>query len=215
MTTSRTPAAADQRVAQLVVIQECEAASRCLNSVQLAGGARAKCRLCLYAGNGKLRFWKPVDGREKHPLEVRFREEKRRQARKAAAERRKGKDKKRSLVVRRANREEIRAGAEGGWKSSLNSGRIFHDGDLRTSVGVLQVVLDHKQQPGASWTVKRHEMDKVRADARRLNAIGALVLSNRSGKRVVVLDLDDWKAVERQASLVSRKDVMDAGPLQQ
>lgn len=185
----------------LVVIQECAAAPDCLNSVRRAGGARAKCRLCLYAGNGKLNFWKPDGGKRPHPEDARRKAEARKEKQKAAAERRRSRDTDRIRRLGRAARAEKQAAAAAGWKSSLNSGRVFQDGDMKTRLGDLKIVLDHKQQSGHGWTVRGGELDKVRADAERLHAVGALVLASRTGRRVVVFDLDDWNRLERHANL--------------
>lgn len=188
---------------QLVTVRQCEAASICLNSVDRAGPERARCRLCLYSGHGMMRFWKPERKGQPHPRDAEMRREQRRKKRQDAAERRRQKDAAISLRTRRAVSAEQKVARSAGWKQTVGSGRIFGDGDMKTSFGAVRLLLDHKQQSGSGWTVRAGQLDKVRTEAERLHAIGALVLSSRSGRRVVVLDLDDWMRLERHVGLSS------------
>lgn len=64
---------------QLVVIRQCEAAADCRNSIDRAGPERARCRLCLYSGHGRLPYWKPDRKRLPQPCGARlWREQQRR-----------------------------------------------------------------------------------------------------------------------------------------
>lgn len=148
------------------------------------------CRLSQNAYLGATRhYWKPISHTYHHPV---LEKEKRDGKRAKALERqaaKKAKDPTRQARLRAAERAERKTNAEI-IKSTRNSGRVNKDGDHLLNGNV---TLDTKlQSKNENPIVHLHELDKVRQDSVRAGRLlGALVLRNKNGRGVVVIDERD------------------------
>lgn len=133
-------------------------------------------------------YWKPVSHKWKHAvLEKEKRDAKRKKALARQAER-KAKDPARQARLRKAARAERKTNAQI-ISATRNSGRVNKDGDHLFSGNI---IFDTKQQGTTNPIVRLHELDKVRADAKRNNCpVGGLVLRNVNGRGVIVFDEND------------------------
>lgn len=177
-------------------VESCDTGSSCLNSVESRGEGQSKCLFCRLApGNENLArdYFKPVDGRSKHPV---LREEKHQKARAKTAEsiqKRLSRDRGRQKVQRQAARAE-KATERNIIAATKNSGRSNRDGD-HTAAGF--ITLDTKNQSQREHpVVLLSELSKVQSDARNAgNSIGGLVLRNKHGVGVVVFYEQDFARV--------------------
>lgn len=133
--------------------------------------------------------WKPTNPKFKHR---KLEEEKRHAKRQKTIERaeaRKAKDPTKQARLRKAERAE-RKTERNIIKSTKNSGRVNRDGDHLLSNSV---VLDTKLQSNSeNPTVNLHELDKVRADAKRNGyPCGILSIQNKTGRSIIVIDQRD------------------------
>jgi predicted phage gp36 major capsid-like protein len=107
---------------------------------------------------------------------------------KARADERRNKDRKRQEVARIARRTEKRT-QDAVIKATSNSGRTARNGD---HLYLDKITLDTKHQARSNPVVFLSELEKVRADAKRIGSqAGALVISNDMNRRVVVFALED------------------------
>lgn len=133
--------------------------------------------------------WRPVDPRHKHPVLEKEKRNVKLEKAVARQKARKAKDPARQARLAQAERAERRTNAQI-IKSTRNSGRVNRDGD---HLYAGNIVLDTKQQSTTKDPVIRlHELDKVRNDsARNGRLFGALVIRNKYGRGVVVIDERD------------------------
>lgn len=151
------------------------------------------CRLAPGNENLSAHYWKPENGRLKHPALLR---EKFTKARERKAERIKQKrsaDPIRKRVQRQAQRAE-KSTERNIIKATKNSGRANRDGDHKAGGFI---TLDTKNQSlRDNPVVLLIELSKVRNDAMNAgNQIGGLVLRNRHNVGVVVFDEKDFARV--------------------
>lgn len=189
-------------------IEPCKEGTMCHNSP--FHSLRPKCNSCrLSPLNDRGMFagvfpqeWKPVSSKWKHSV---LEKEKRDAKRKKAIERQKerqAKDPAKQARLRAAARAERKTNAKI-IRATINSGRVNRDGD---HLLYNDIVVDTKLQSTAENPVVRlHELDKVRADAKRNGkAYGVLCLQNRVGRSVITIDAADFaKILERN----QRKDL--------
>ena len=173
----------------------CKEAERCLNSPSVAG-AGALCRDCrlspIYWGiaiQPPGHKWRPISKKWKHPV---LEQEKRNANRRKVLERqqiRRNKDRDRQAIVKSAAQAELRTQKKV-IKATRNSGRINKDGD---HVLFDRFTLDTKLQSKVENPIVRlSELDKVRNDAERAGReFGALLLRNKNGRGVLVIDERD------------------------
>lgn len=173
-------------------IVPCKEGDDCSNSP--SNSITPRCRDCRLTPNNKLgiltrHFWKPINSIKIHPiLEQEKRDAKREKAlAKAAAN--KAKDSTKQARLRESARAERKTNAEI-IRATRNSGRINRDGDHLYNGDVL---LDTKNQSTTEHPVVRlNELDKVRRQAANNNKLcGALVIRNKSGRGVIVIDERD------------------------
>jgi hypothetical protein len=153
----------------------------------------SECRLSVVASNfGWMTcHWAPKSHKDKHPI---IEQEKKRDKLQRLRERAKAKhqkDRGRQRVLKEAARAEKQTERRI-IKATRNSGRSNRDGD-HVSNG--NIVLDTKHQSTIeSPVVKLHELDKVRADAKRSGngRLGGLVLRNKHGRGIVVFAEEDY-----------------------
>lgn len=165
----------------------------CINSPSLAG-AGSLCRDCRLSPNNTLleltrHHWKPL-GKHKHRvLEREKRDAKYKKAiTKRAAE--KAKDPTKQARLRAAARAEQKTN-DTIIKSTRNSGRVNRDGDHLLHDNI---ILDTKlQSTSSNPVVHLHELEKVRADARRNGRrFGILCIKNKTGRGIIVIDERDF-----------------------
>lgn len=183
----------------------------CKNSYDNQVETRVKCSSCRLSpdniGRNLSQYWSPTKlakdlKLEKHPLLL----EEKRQAKvkrsKDKLTKKRSIDKAKSKVLSKAAQAE-RTTEKNIIKATKNSGRTNKDGD-HVSMGM--ITLDTKlQSTRADPVVNLHELDKVRADAKRAGKlIGGLVIRNRFGVGVVVLAESDYavlvKGLNEQSS---------------
>lgn len=176
--------------------QQCEQGSLCMNSIEHKGAAMAACRGCKLspvniedAGDLPHR-WRPIDGKTQHPVLV----QEKRQAAKDKNEKKRldrlGRDKSRTLVLKRAERAERRTTSTF-IQATRNSGRVNQDGDHKVAN---TVTLDTKHQSTRdNPVVFLAELFKVQADSVRAGTtFGALVLRPKNGLGVVAVHEKDF-----------------------
>ena len=172
----------------------CKEAERCLNSPSVAG-AGALCRDCRlshllgYAIQPPGHKWRPISKKWKHPV---LEQEKRNANRRKVLERqqiRRNKDRDRQAIVKSAAQAELRTQKKV-IRATRNSGRVNRDGD---HVLFDCCTLDTKLQSKVENPIVRlSELDKVRNDAKRSGKeFGALLLRNKNGRGVLVIDERD------------------------
>lgn len=187
----------------------CEQQSDCFNSPIHRGQGQASCYMCKLADHngGSSILWKPWDKKLKHPKLVQIAREK--NAKKVAEilAKKKSIDPKKQILASRAARAEKQTERQI-IKATKNSGRSNKDGD-HVSAG--KITLDTKLQTGnLNPVVKLVELDKVRGDAKRAgNPIGALVLRNKEGRGVVVLDENDYALLVTQLVVEYARQIVE------
>ena len=170
----------------------CKEGLFCRNSP--SNSSASKCNDCRLSPGApyfiRTEHWHPTNSKFKHPVLV---EEKRHAKRMQALERqaeRKAKDPARKARIRAAERAEKRT-EQDIIKSTRNSGRMNRDGDHVLGSGI---TLDTKlQSTTENPVVHLHELDKVRADAKRSGQkVGGLAIKNKHGRGVIVFDIADY-----------------------
>lgn len=150
----------------------CEVITNCLQ----AGSA---CWHCKFSGEGVDNCYVPIDKKIKHPQVLAVAAERKQEKKDAKIKARVEKDKEKSAMVRKAAKAEEKV------KKTLNSGRVFNDGDLtaedigmdlKTQSTRVNPVLDVKE-------FKKCEADALRAGKRH----GVLILENKDGERFYVV----------------------------
>lgn len=154
------------------------------------------CRLSSNAYHGATRhYWKPISHTYSHPV---LNKEKRdakyaKAAAKAAAN--KAKDRSKQALLRKSERVERKTN-DRIIKATKNSGRVNRDGDHLLNN---HIVVDTKLQSNAkNPRINLHELDKVRADAKRAGQpYGVLCIQNSTGRSVIVCDQADFAALTK------------------
>lgn len=134
-------------------------------------------------------LYNPKDRKIKHPILV---------ERKSERKNAKRESEKREKAIKRENQDQEKrkiskaaAAAEQKVKSTLNSGRVSMDGDLRSDELTIDVKL---QTTSKDWHVKREEYLKVQNDAARANRdYGILAITNKLGETVYVIPEELFK----------------------
>lgn len=134
-------------------------------------------------------LYNPIDRKVKHPILVERKSErknaKRESDKREKAVKRENQDQEKRKVIKAA------AAAEQKVKSTLNSGRIGMDGDLRSDDLTIDVKMQSKSK---DWHIKREEYLKVQNDAARGNReYGILAIQNSLGETVYVIPEDLFK----------------------
>jgi hypothetical protein len=134
-------------------------------------------------------YWKPVSHTYTHPILVKEKRDAKRAKTIAKRAAEKAKDPSKQARLREAARAERRTNDKI-IKSTRNSGRVNKDGDHLLGNNV---ILDTKLQSNAeNPVIHLHELDKVRSDASRAGRpVGCLVIRNKNGRGVVVIDERD------------------------
>jgi len=134
-------------------------------------------------------YWKSVNPRWKHQILEKEKRDAKRRKTIAKREAEKAKDPAKQARSRAAERAERKTNASI-IKSTRNSGRVNKDGDHLLDD---RITLDTKlQSQNENPVVNLHELDKVRRDARNnTKLLGGLVIRNKSGRGVVVIDERD------------------------
>lgn len=153
----------------------CEAANNCINY--------HRCFQCCFDGDKYSHYgvnlYAAIDNKIKHPLMLKNKQERKdaKKADKLQAKREKDKDK--VSLLKKANKvEEV-------VKSTLNSGRINKDGDLRADDLIIDVKL---QSTRKDPIIKVDEFIKVNNDCIRANKqYGVLCIENKDGQRFYVI----------------------------
>ena len=161
----------------------CSVSSNCINNGN-------RCFNCKFDNDGYSEYgdnlYSAIDRGIKHPvIEKRKGEHK---ASKAAErkEKKAGRDRDRVSILKMASKTEERV------KSTLNSGRINKDGDLKTSDLVIDVKM---QSTRKNPVINVDEFDKVNQDCLRSNKQhGVLCIENKEGKRFYVIGEDLFKS---------------------
>jgi hypothetical protein len=179
-------------------IQQCDVGDRCLNSIGQLGAGAGKCGICRFAPDNvaQVSYWRPADGKEKHPAAVALKQEKKKQRLVDLRTKKQGTDKNRTALLKLAAKAEQQTE----WnliRATKNSGRSNRDGD---HVAAGQITLDTKLQSTREHpVVKLEELAKVREDAKNAgNSIGALVLRNKHGVGVVAIAEADFARLIRR-----------------
>ena len=174
-------------------ISPCNVEEFCRNSP--SNSSRTLCNQCRLSPNVNIllsteHHWKSIDKKHKHPILENEKRQTKREKTIARQAKRKAKDRNRQQVNERAAKAEKRTEREI-IKSTVNSGRSNKDGD-HLSKG--KIALDTKHQSKRdNPIVKLSELDKIRKQAITNGLIlGALVLRNKSGRGVIVIDERDW-----------------------
>lgn len=159
----------------------CNVSENCLN--------RHRCFNCAFDGDKFSSYgdnlYLPIDRSIDHPIVV-----ERKLARKADKKRerqieKQEKNRERASLVKKAAKVEAKV------KSSLNSGRAFRDGDLRTEDLVIDVKL---QSTRKDPVISVDEFEKVNADCLRAGKkYGILCIENKEGKRFYVIGEEFFK----------------------
>lgn len=180
------------------IVTPCKQGESCRNSP--SNSHRPKCNSCRLSPDNEYGVlagvfpseWLGMGGVKNVVLEKEKRDSKRAKAidRQKA---RKAKDPAKQAVLAKAERAERRTNAKI-IKATRNSGRVNRDGD---HLYADHIVLDTKLQSTTEHPVVRlHELDKVREDAKRNGrTAGALVLRNKFGRGVVVIDEADFAKI--------------------
>ena len=170
----------------------CAEGAECLNSLDALGQGSAKCGVCRWSpdGTNSTSFWKPRDGKRKHPQAIEAKKVKAKAHLKELRVKRETADRARRKIQKKAEKAE-RLTESNYIKATKNSGRSNKDGDH--TVGG-HITVDTKLQTTCeNPVVKLHELHKVRKDAKRAgNWIGCLTLRNRSDVGVVVMAEEDF-----------------------
>jgi hypothetical protein len=153
----------------------CDVSQNCSNNY--------RCFECSFDGNKYssygINLYAAIDKKIKHPLTI-VRKQERKDAKKAEKLlTKKEKDKKKVSLLKKANKvEEI-------VKSTLNSGRINKDGDLRVDDLIIDVKL---QSTRKDPIIKVDEFIKVNNDCIRANKqYGVLCIENKDGQRFYII----------------------------
>jgi hypothetical protein len=171
----------------------CSEAEKCLNSPDNRGDDSAECRYCKYAdeGGGSADKWKPWNRIAVHPKKLAEKRVARQEKLTERAEKRrtsnKGKKKQYASAARAEKRTERSL-----VKGTVNSGRKNQDGDHDMGSG--RIALDTKEQKTrVNPEVDLVELDKIRLQAKASgHVIGALMLRNKDGRGVLVMDEHDY-----------------------
>lgn len=171
----------------------CSEAEKCLNSPENRGEESAECRYCKYAdeGGGAADKWKPWNRIAVHPKKLAEKREARQEKLTERAAKRKTVDRGKQKQGRSAARAEKRT-ERSLIKSTVNSGRSHQDGDHDMGSG--RIALDTKEQKTRiNPEVDLAELDKIRLQAAKSgHVIGALVIRNKDGRGVLVMDEADY-----------------------
>lgn len=153
----------------------CEVANNCINY--------HRCFQCCFDGDKYspygVNLYSAIDKKIKHPLMLKNKQE-RKDAKKAdKLQTKREKDKDKVSLLKKANKvEEV-------VKSTLNSGRINKDGDLRADDLIIDVKL---QSTRKDPIIKVDEFIKVNNDCIRANKqYGVLCIENKDGQRFYVI----------------------------
>jgi hypothetical protein len=174
-------------------ILPCDSAGDCLNSPENRGSDQdSQCRFCKYAkaGGGVISQWKGFNSKAKHPEIEAEKVAVRKQRHQDAVATRAARDKGKRRRVKTAARAEKKTN-DNIIKATKNSGRVNKDGD---AVHAGRITIDTKLQSDRIHPiVDLGELDKIRRQARLAgNPIGALVLRNKLGQGVIVMDETDY-----------------------
>lgn len=156
----------------------CEVSNNCIN--------HHRCFECCFDGdkysNYGVNLYAPIDKKIKHPIMAKNKQD-RKDAKKAERTlNKKEKDKDRISLLKKAEKTEESV------KSSLNSGRINRDGDLKAEDIVIDVKL---QSTRKDPVIKVDEFIKVNNDSIRANKqYGVLCIENKDGLRFYVIGED-------------------------
>lgn len=156
----------------------CEVSQNCFNNY--------RCFECCFDGDKYssygVNLYAAIDKKIKHPIIAKNKQDKKdaKKAEKTLA--RKEKDKERISLLKKADKTEEVV------KSTLNSGRINRDGDLKTDDIIIDVKL---QSTRKDPVIKTDEFLKVNNDAIRANKQhGVLCIENKDGLRFYVIGED-------------------------
>jgi hypothetical protein len=179
-------------------IEQCEIGNQCKNSIDVAGEIRARCYECRFGriidipidNPAQISYWKPIHRSVEHPVIAAEKLFKKKAKHRAQVAKRLARDRGKVRLAKQAKKSEEKS-AESIVKATKNSGRVNKDGDA-TAVNLIQ--LDFKlQSTSVDWVVKQAELIKIIQDGKRAgNNIAALVVKNKLGQEIVVLDMADF-----------------------
>lgn len=153
----------------------CEVAQNCFNNY--------RCFECCFDGDKYssygINLYAAIDKKIKHPIAVKNKQEKKNLKKSEKVSAKREKDKQKVSLLKKADKvEEV-------VKSTLNSGRINKDGDLKTDDIVIDVKL---QSTRKDPIIKVDEFIKVNNDSVRANKQhGVLCIENKDGIRFYVV----------------------------
>jgi hypothetical protein len=153
----------------------CSVSSNCLNN--------SECFYCRFDGdrygNSGDNLYNPIVRRIKHPILEAKKEEKKQEKKREKQVEKQAKDRERVALIKKATKVEAKV------KSTLNSGRINSDGDLKTDDLVIDVKL---QSTRKDPVISVDEFEKVNIDCLRAGKrYGILCIENKEGKRFYVV----------------------------
>lgn len=156
----------------------CEVSKNCINC--------HRCFECCFDGNKYsnygINLYAAIDKKIKHPIMAKNKQDKKDAKKAERTLNKKEKDKERISLLKKAEKVEENV------KSSLNSGRINRDGDLKADDIVIDVKL---QSTRKDPVIKVDEFIKVNNDSIRANKqYGVLCIENKDGLRFYVIGED-------------------------
>lgn len=159
----------------------CSVASNCINN--------SKCFYCVFDGDRYSssgdNLYQPILRDIKHPIAESIKQEKKLAKKREKQFEKQAKSRERSSLIKKAAKVEEKV------KSTLNSGRINSDGDLKTEDLVIDVKL---QSTRKDPIISVDEFEKVNTDCLRAGKRhGILCIENKEGKRFYVVSEELFK----------------------
>lgn len=159
----------------------CSVSSNCLNNT--------RCFYCRFDGDrygsGGDNLYNPISKSIKHPIIEEDKASRKVEKKKEKQIEKQTKSRERSALIKKAAKVEEKV------KSTLNSGRIHNDGDLKTEDLVIDVKL---QSTRKDPVISVDEFEKVNTDCLRAGKrYGILCIENKDGKRFYVVGEELFK----------------------
>lgn len=159
----------------------CSVSDNCLN--------KSLCFNCSFDGDKFSQYganlYLPIVKNIKHPIILERKENFKREKKEVSRLEKQQKNRERSALIKKATKIEEKV------KSTLNSGRINNDGDLKTEDLVIDVKL---QSTRKDPVISVDEFEKVNTDCLRAGKrYGILCIENKDGKRFYVVSEELFK----------------------